>query len=99
MTTASRVMPLRMLAASGAVFYAVGVVSGWVPAAALARWGNAAAVAGGLVLAGIGRATGGWLVMLFGAMAAGCGLGAIAGRWWLERTGTTDDSAGPTPTI
>jgi hypothetical protein len=74
-----------LLAGSGAVFHAVGVASGGAPEAVVASWGNVGSIAAGVVAAVTGRAVDAWAVMLFGAMAAGCGFGAIAGRWWVRR--------------
>lgn len=74
-----------LLGASGAIFYAVGIVSGRAPGAAVATWGTAGSIVGGVVLAMVGRALGMWPVLLFGAMAAGCGIGGMAGRWWVRR--------------
>lgn len=93
--------PLRdlgvvLLAASGAVFYAVGVVSGRAPVAAVMAWGNAGAIAVGLLAAVAGRATDRWGVVLAGAMAAGCGTGSVVGRWWARRSAPDASPAVPT---
>jgi hypothetical protein len=93
---ALRDLGVVLLAASGAVFYAVGVVSARAPEAVVASWGNVGSIAVGVLVAGVGRAVDAWSVMLFGAMAAGCGIGSVAGRWWVRRAAEIAPSAPPT---
>ncbi|QVQ54450.1 hypothetical protein J4H86_12715 [Spiractinospora alimapuensis] len=70
-----------LLAVSGAVFYSVGFVSGHAPANAVDRWGHPGAIVGGALLAAVGHLLDLWPMLLFGAMAAGCGLGTVVTRW------------------
>lgn len=69
-----------LLAVSGAVFYAFGVISQRVPPAMLHLWGHFGALVAGAVIAVIGQLIGYWGLLLFGAMAVGCAAGGLVGR-------------------
>lgn len=74
-----------LLALSGAVFYALGVTSGRIPPSVLARWANPGAILVGAVVAIVGHRLAAWYLLLFGALAVGCGIGGLLGRWWVGR--------------
>jgi hypothetical protein len=74
-----------LLAVTGAVFYAFGVISERVPPGVLHLWGHSGALVGGAVIAVIGHLIGYWGLLLFGAMAVGCAAGGLLGRWWVSR--------------
>lgn len=74
-----------LLAISGTVFYLAGVVSERAPIPMLNTWGRGGAMIGGAVLAVVGHRYDQWALLLFGAMALGCGAGSVLGRWWLAR--------------
>lgn len=82
---------ILLLAVSGAVFYSVGFVSGHAPEHALSGWGNPGAIVGGALLAAVGRALDLWPMLLFGALAAGCGLGTVVTRWWYRPAARSPD--------
>lgn len=69
-----------LLAVSGAAFYAAGTASGRAPVSARKTWGSTGALVGGAVAAVVGYLTGYWWLLLIGAMAVGCGTGALIGR-------------------
>ncbi|MFC4002652.1 hypothetical protein ACFS2C_04070 [Prauserella oleivorans] len=74
-----------LLTICGGVFYLAGVVSGRAPAAAHNTSGLGVAVVGGPVVAVAGQLLGQWGLLLFGAMAFGCGVGGVLGHWWVVR--------------
>lgn len=74
-----------LLALSGAGFYVAGVLSARVPPSVLNLWGNTGALVGGAALAVLGHVTDFWGLLLFGAMAFGCAVGGLLGRWLARR--------------
>jgi hypothetical protein len=87
-----RNLGVLLLAITGAVIYGAGASSGTAPRSALNTWGHPAAIFAGSALAVVGDLFDLWWVLLFGAMAVGCGLGAVIGRWWTARRSPEQDA-------
>jgi hypothetical protein len=81
------------LGVSGAAFYAIGARAGAVPAAYARRFSRPATLILGVVIALVGAATGGWPLLLFGAMMVAAFVGMRIGT-----AGAREDAQHPPST-
>jgi hypothetical protein len=84
-----RLAGVGLLAISGAAFFTAGTASGRAPVSARNTWGSAGSLVGGAATTVVGYLIDYWWVLLFGAMAVGCGIGVLIGRWQAGRRRAT----------